>query len=333
MIHQVASKKPLKVELKNAESKYKTPTDLEDPYLPALFVFQGMRGSGKTYACVQMCRHFEQKGYIQRTFLLCPTAGDNEKDQKETIYANLKTLKVEDICSNINQFEKALVQVQERVKVDWKVYEKYMDHKKAHEDSKKGKKLENEQIALLQEHQYNPPSKVEKPKRHMLILDDCQGSNVYTVARAGMLNHLSIKHRHVPVTICFLVQSWVGVPRTIRLNATQYLIFKTSDVMQLDQIYSAFANTVSRECFDSVYHEATKDDHGFLYIDVVPKEPWMQFRKGFNDFLIVNSGEIRNMKSNRLKRKQGATSETEEFKDEEEAEENSQLSVSKRKIR
>ena len=38
------------------------------------------------------------------------------------------------------------------------------------------------------------------------------------------------------------------------------------------------------------------------------------------------------MKSNRLKRKQDATSEAEEFK-EEEAEENSQLSASKRKIR
>ena len=64
-----------------------------------------------------MCWHFEQKGDIQRTFLLCPTAGDNEKDQKETIYANLKTLKVDDLCTNINQFKKALVQVQER---EWK---------------------------------------------------------------------------------------------------------------------------------------------------------------------------------------------------------------------
>ena len=164
----------------------------------------------------------------------------------------------------------------------------------------------------------------------MLILDDCQGSNVYTVARAGMLNHLSIKHRHVPVTICFLVQSWVGVPRTIRLNATQYLIFKTSDVMQLDQIYSAFANTVSRECFDSVYHEATKDEHSFLYIDVVPKEPWMQFRKGFNDFLVVSGGEIRNVKRNRLKRKQHE--EKEDTCDSEE-ETDSQLSTSKKQIR
>ena len=145
----------------------------------------------------------------------------------------------------------------------------------------------------------------------MLILDDCQGSNMYTVARAGMLNHLSIKHRHVPVTICFLVQSWVGVPRTIRLNATQYLIFKTSDVMQLDQIYSAFANTVSRECFDAVYKEATQDVHGFLYIDVVPKEPWMQFREGFNDFLIASG------KTNKLKRKQVQNEEEEHSSTEE----------------
>ena len=83
MIRQVSSKKPLKVQLKNAESKYKTPTDLEDPYFPTLFMFQGMRWSGKMYACAQLCWHFEQKGYIQRTFLLCPIAGDNEKDQKE----------------------------------------------------------------------------------------------------------------------------------------------------------------------------------------------------------------------------------------------------------
>ena len=82
MIRKVSSKKPLKVELKNAESKYKTPTDLEAPYLPALFVFQGMRGSGKTYAYVQMCPHFKQKRYIQHTLLLCPTAGDNKKAPK-----------------------------------------------------------------------------------------------------------------------------------------------------------------------------------------------------------------------------------------------------------
>ena len=284
-LRQIPSKQPIHVTLKNTESKYRTPTAPEDPVLPGLFVFQGMRGSGKSYSCVQMCRHFEKMGYIQRMFLLCPTAG--EKDQKETIYTNLKTLDQKDVCTDIHQFEKALVQVQERVKADWATVDRFLLHKKAYDTFHRGKKMSNEETAVFVENDYSPPSKDVHPKRHMLILDDCQGSSVYTVARKGMLNHLSIKHRHIPLTICFLVQSLVGVPRTIRLNATQYLIFKTSDKTQLDQIYSAFANTVSRSQFDEVYNEATGNDpHGFLYIDVVPKEPWKRFRKGFNHFLV-----------------------------------------------
>ena len=78
----------------------------------------------------------------------------------------------------------------------------------------------------------------------------------------------------------------------------QYCIFKTSDVTQLDQIYSAFANTVPREVFDNIYHEATSTSHVFLYIDVVPKEPYMQFRKGFNELLVIEGGqEIRTMEN------------------------------------
>ena len=115
IIHKVCSKKPLKVELKNVESK-----------------------ESCMHACVQMCRHFEQKRCIHSTFLLRPTTGEKAKDQKESIYTNLKTLKANAICLNSNHFEKVLVQVQERIKVDGKVYEKYLEHKRAHKDSHKG---------------------------------------------------------------------------------------------------------------------------------------------------------------------------------------------------
>ena len=70
MITHIKTKKKIKPTLKNGESKYLTRTAPEDPVLPGLFVFQGMRGSGKTYAAMMMCRHFEKMGYIQRTFLL-----------------------------------------------------------------------------------------------------------------------------------------------------------------------------------------------------------------------------------------------------------------------
>ena len=73
-------------------------------------------------------------------------------------------------------------------------------------------------------------------------------------------------------TIYFIVQSWGGVP-WIRSHITQYFISKTSDIVQFNQIYSVFVNTISREFFEAVYDKATKDAHGFLYMDVVPNEP------------------------------------------------------------
>ena len=84
-----------------------------------------------------------------------------------------------------------------------------------------------------------------------------------------------------------------------KVECDKCLIFKTSDMMQLDQIYSKFVNTVLGECFDAIQNIPTKDAHKFLDIDVVPKKPQMQFRKKkINDFLVVQGNEIRNLKTN-----------------------------------
>jgi hypothetical protein len=208
--------------------------------------------------------------------------GDNDLG----VFQNLKTLKKEDVCVDPKKFEKALCQVEQKIKDDWKKYQDFKDHTQAYKRHCTGQKLTVKHQQLLTQHQGRPPVYPVKPVRHMLILDDCQGSNVYTTARASSLNHLTIKHRHVPVTICFLVQSWVGCPRTIRLNATHYCLFRTADTTQLDQIYSAFGGTVTREVFDRLYTEATKSSHGFLFIDVTPKEEDHRFREGFDLFLV-----------------------------------------------
>ena len=71
------------------------------------------------HTCVCKCVGISsKKGTFYAAFHLHLTAGDSTKGKKETMYVNLKTLKVDDICTNINQFENTLVQLQERVKVD-----------------------------------------------------------------------------------------------------------------------------------------------------------------------------------------------------------------------
>ena len=74
--HKISN--PIHPSIKNGAPKYTTPTETDDVELPGLIVFQGSRGSGKTYACVQLCLHFEERNYIQRTFLICPTTDDTD---------------------------------------------------------------------------------------------------------------------------------------------------------------------------------------------------------------------------------------------------------------
>ena len=90
--------------LRSGKSKYVIETEKDDPKLPGLFVFSGARGSGKTFAAVSLVSHFERKGYITRTFLLCPTHKSNK------VFQNLRTLEECDCCDDDNGFQIALQQ-------------------------------------------------------------------------------------------------------------------------------------------------------------------------------------------------------------------------------
>ena len=84
---KIKRKKGVQLDLTQSKSKYIIETARNDPKLPALFVFCGSRGSGKTYACVAMV-----KQYITRTFLICPTKQSND------IFNNLQTLNEKKMC-------------------------------------------------------------------------------------------------------------------------------------------------------------------------------------------------------------------------------------------
>lgn len=279
-ITKVKLKHRVKLDLKNGKSKYVIETKDHDPKLPGLFVFCGSRGSGKTYSCVAMCSHFERMKYTTRTFLISPTK------QSTTIFSNLKTLdEKKDVCDNESVLKISLINIIKEIKKDWKQYEEDVEYAKVY--NKYGRKecempLKAEMI--LESRNFAAPPKLKRPS-HMLIVDDCQGTDMYTSARRDLINHLTISHRHTPVTICFLVQTWTGLPRSIRLNATHFILFKTGNIQQLKQIYEHFGTQVSWQDFESLYTHCVNKPHGFLYIDTEPKQEHMRFRDGFNHFV------------------------------------------------
>ena len=113
-----AQKECCRLNLKTNKNKYALDTAPEDPKLAALFVLCGSRGSGKTYACVALAKHFKKMGYITRTFLICPTKTSID------IFKNLKTLDSKnDVCDNENRCKVSLHNIVNEVKKDWKQYE------------------------------------------------------------------------------------------------------------------------------------------------------------------------------------------------------------------
>ena len=223
-------KRPTKVSfvLQSGKSPFVIKTDVKDFKLPGVFTFVGNTGSGKTYSCVALNRYFEDKKYTTRTFLVSATRPSNP------IYKNLSTLTEED---TFEPSEKAMNTVLQQVQEMWKKYQEYKEYCTVYAKYMKHPDfLSVKEEMVLEFHSYEPMKRVERPKC-MVILDDVQGMGMYTQNPNNIVTHMAIKHRHIPLSMCFLVQSWTGLPRVLRLNTTVFVIFETADMKQLIDMY------------------------------------------------------------------------------------------------
>ena len=274
------------VQLVEKPSEFTIRTDPHDITLPAVIVFSGSRGSGKTYACIKLMKHFETKRYITRTFLLCPNLLSND------LYHNLKTLRDADSYTDENRFPEVVAHILKQVKEDWKVYKTEQWYTQVYQKWLHAPHtLTLQEESLLEFRNKDRPLPIMKPS-HLLIVDDAHSTRLYSNGRSNLLNHVVIKHRHIPITIALLAQSWVGIPRVVRLNTTQFAVYKTGDKTQLRQIYDTFGTTIEVEEFERMYRQATEEPHGFLFIDTVPKKEYMRFRSGFNHYLIPHQTHV-----------------------------------------
>ena len=131
-----------------------------------------------------MVNHFEKKGYITRTFLICPTRGSND------VFNNLSTLQDLDVCDNEKNGNVALEQVLMRIQDDWHRYTNLLKYNKLYKKYLNNKDLLSfKEERLLEEYGYVKPPVPVRPS-HMLIIDDMAGSDIYSNNRKNdILNH------------------------------------------------------------------------------------------------------------------------------------------------
>lgn len=140
---------------------------------------------------------------------------------------------------------------------------------------------------------FYPPPKIKRPVP-LLFIDDMSHSPIYSISRENKLVNLTLRHRHIGgkgygLSIQFAVQTFkTGVPKALRQNTMQFLIFKTNDIGTVMDIYEEVGAFVDKDNFLDLYHRAIKDSHDFLLIDMNTKKKERAFRRGFDTFLLLN---------------------------------------------
>jgi hypothetical protein len=139
---------------------------------------------------------------------------------------------------------------------------------------------------------FYPPPKMRKPVP-LIFIDDCSHSPIYAPSRSNPLVNLTLRHRHIGgqgfgVSIQFAVQTFkTGVPKALRQNTMQFLIFKTSDSGTIIDIYEELGAFVTKESFLKLYKQAMREEHDFLLIDTNAKKPERVFRRNWDTFLVL----------------------------------------------
>ena len=148
-------RKPVHVRLKNTlESKYSTPQKKKTLFYLICLCFKDWEGRERVMLVSRCVVILKRKGTFNKCFWFVLV--QVKRTRKKLFTPTLKHL-IKKMCvpwQYINNFEKALMQIQERVKKDWSMYKRFLLHKKAFLNYSQHKRLSNEETAVLIENDY-----------------------------------------------------------------------------------------------------------------------------------------------------------------------------------
>ena len=99
-----------------------------------------------------------------------------------------------------------------------------------------------------------------------------------------MVKELFIRSRKLNISLVFITQSYLSVPKGVRLNSTHYLIMKINNRRELQNIATDHSANINYNDFIKIYRECTKEPYNVLTIDTtLPASDPLRFRKNLFD--------------------------------------------------
>lgn len=122
----------------------------------------------------------------------------------------------------------------------------------------------------------------EAKKNSIFIFDDV------ACERQNNIRAYFCMGRHNAIDSFYLCQSYTHIPKHLIRDNANFIILFNQDDLNLRHIYNDHVNSdVSFNQFKNICRECWKGDYGFLLIDKNSSCNKGRYRKGFNEFLLV----------------------------------------------
>ena len=124
--------------------------------------------------------------------------------------------------------------------------------------------------------EYNP----NKKRNIFIIFDDVIADMLSNKKLNPVVTELFIGGRKLNTSLVFITQSYLAVPKDIRLNSTHYFIMKVPNQQELHRIASHQSSDIDFRDFINLFKKCTAKPYSFLFIDAtLTSDNPLRFRK------------------------------------------------------
>ena len=110
---------------------------------------------------------------------------------------------------------------------------------------------------------YNPIKK----RKILIVFDDMIADMINNKKLNPIVTELFIRGRKLNVSIVFIMQFYLNVPKDVRLNSTHFFIMKILNKRELQQIALNHSSDIDFKDFMKIFKECTKKPCSFLVND------------------------------------------------------------------
>ena len=124
---------------------------------------------------------------------------------------------------------------------------------------------------------------LNKENKILIVFDDMTADMINNKKLNSVVTELFIRCRKLNISLVFISQSSLKVPKDVRNNSTHFFIMKIPNKRDLQQIAINHSSVIHTNDFFEIYRKCKNKPYSFLVIDTtLPSNNSLRFRKNLN---------------------------------------------------